>query len=78
MKYVHLVAFSLLLIGGLNWGIFALTGWDIGQLLGGPDSMAAKAVYVLVGVSALYIALEHKKTCKVCSGTMDKPTTAAS
>ena len=53
-------------VGGLNWGVWALTGWDIGSLLGGMDSTAATAFYVLVGLSAAYELLMHKKHCKEC------------
>jgi len=63
---VHKITFLLLAVGGLNWGIWATTGWDIGSLLGGMDSAAAKILYVLVGLSALYELFTHKKHCKEC------------
>lgn len=63
---MHKLSFTLLLVGGLNWGILALTGWDIGQLLGGMDSTASKIVYVAVGLAAVYEILGHKKICKEC------------
>ncbi len=68
MKTLHTVAFILLIIGGLNWGIFALTGWDVGALVGGMDSMAAKVIYILVGLAAVSEAVTHKKNCKQCEG----------
>ncbi|MEK7530651.1 MAG: DUF378 domain-containing protein [Patescibacteria group bacterium] len=68
MKYIHMVAFVLLVIGGLNWGILALTGWEVGQLFGGMDAMVSKIIYVLVGLSALYLAATHAKDCKACAG----------
>jgi uncharacterized membrane protein YuzA (DUF378 family) len=40
--------------------------WDIGALLGGMDSILSRIVYVLVGVSAVYLIATHKKTCKDC------------
>lgn len=72
MKFLHIIAFILLLVGGLNWGVWALTGWDVGQLLGGMDSAAARVVYVLVGLAALVEIATHKGNCKACapSGTM--------
>ena len=68
MKIVHIVAFLLLVVGGLNWGLLALTGWDISQLLGGMNSMLAKALFVLVGLAAVVELVMHKKNCKTCSG----------
>lgn len=67
MKVLHIIAFILLVIGGLNWGVWALTGWDVGQLLGGMDSAVSKVVYVLVGLAALWEIATHKWSCKACS-----------
>lgn len=66
MKGLHIVTFSLLVIGGLNWGLWALTGWDVGQLFGGMDATVSKIIYVLVGLSAIVEAAMHPKTCKMC------------
>jgi uncharacterized membrane protein YuzA (DUF378 family) len=70
MKALHMVAFILLIVGGLNWGVFALTGWEVGQLFGGMSAMVSKVIYVLVGLSAVYIAVTHKSDCKTCSAPM--------
>lgn len=69
MKALHVIAFILLVVGGLNWGVWALTGWDIGQLLGGMESALAKAVYVLVGLSAIYLVATHGKECMTCKSS---------
>lgn len=66
MKFIHGLAFILLIIGGLNWLVFALSGWDVSALLGGQMSAASKTVYVLVGLSALVMLFSHKKDCKMC------------
>jgi len=69
MKAVHMIAFLLLVVGGLNWGIFGISGWDIGQLFaGGMDALVSRIIYILVGVSALVLLATHKKDCKACSG----------
>ncbi len=67
MKYLHKVAFLLLLVGGLNWLAFGLFGWDVGQLLGGMDSLVARAIYILVGLAAIAEILTHKNNCKDCN-----------
>lgn len=43
----------LLIIGGLNWLLVGLFGWDIGELFGGQTAIISRIVYVLVGLSAL-------------------------
>mgnify|MGYP003393588221 CR=1 FL=1 len=68
-----MVAFILLVIGGLNWGILALTGWEIGQLFGGMDASVSKIIYVLVGLSALYLAATHAKDCTSCKAPGGMP-----
>lgn len=71
MKGLHMVTFMLLVIGGLNWLLVGLAGWDISQWLGGMDSTAAKAIYILVGLSAIVELAMHGKTCKMCKGCQD-------
>ena len=71
MKMMHTITWILLIVGGLNWLLVGLFGWDIGQLFGGMDSIISKAVYVLVGLSAIYEVVVHRKNCKLCgSGGM--------
>ncbi|MSR76560.1 MAG: DUF378 domain-containing protein [Candidatus Ryanbacteria bacterium] len=69
MKALHMVAFILLVIGGLNWGLY-LFGFEVGaRFLGGMDSTPAKAVYALVALSAVFELATHKSTCKMCSSS---------
>ena len=73
MKGLHMIAYILLFIGGLNWGIFGITGWDVSQLFGGMDAAVSKVIYVLVGLSAIIVLATHKKDCKMCgSGNMNQ------
>ncbi len=52
---IETVAMALLVIGGLNWGLTAL-GYNIVAMLLGTVPLLEKAVYLIVGLSALYIA----------------------
>lgn len=49
------IAFVLVIIGGLNWGLVGLAGVDLVDMLLGSIPILAKTVYVLVGLSALYL-----------------------
>ncbi len=49
------VAYVLLIIGGLNWGLVGLFQLDLVQLVLGSIPVLAMIVYVLVGLSALYM-----------------------
>ena len=73
MDKLHMVTFILLVIGGLNWGLYALTGKDISAWLpGGMSGTTAWVVYLLVGLSAVYELVAHKKNCKACERMMGK------
>ncbi len=67
MKALHTLAFILVIVGGLNWLVFGIFGVDVGSILGGMDSIISKIVYVLVGLSAIYLIATHKKSCKECA-----------
>lgn len=72
MKGLHYTAFALLVIGGLNWGLVGLGGfmganWNVVNLILGGWPTLEWLVYVLVGASAIVIAMGHKKDCRTCS-----------
>ena len=68
MNKLHGVAFILLVVGGINWGLDAL-GFNLVNLLLGSWSVVEKIVYLLVGLSAVYIVATHKKNCKECGSS---------
>ncbi|MFW6450437.1 MAG: DUF378 domain-containing protein [Nanoarchaeota archaeon] len=49
-------ALVLLIIGGLNWGVYGLFNrTDLVDLIFGGYNIVSRIIYVLVGVSALYM-----------------------
>ena len=48
------IALLLVIIGGLNWGLIGVFDVNLVAWLFGDMSMAARAVYILVGLAALY------------------------
>ncbi|MBI2607368.1 MAG: DUF378 domain-containing protein [Candidatus Doudnabacteria bacterium] len=63
---LHLLTFTLLVIGGLNWLLLALFNWEVGSLFGGMDAVVSKIIYILVGLSAIYEAATHGSRCRAC------------
>jgi len=61
MKMLDVTAAVLLVVGGLNWGLVAWTGFDLVAFLGGlsfgETNAFTQLIYSLVGVAALYQAL---------------------
>ena len=71
MKYLHIVAYVLLFIGGINWGLVGIGGfaggdWNVVSMILGSWPAVEWLVYVLVGLSAVYLAATHKSYCKNC------------
>jgi len=72
MKGLHGIAFVLVVIGGLNWGLVALgswagSNWNVVNLLLGSWPTVEGLVYLLVGLSALVLMFGHKKECRACN-----------
>lgn len=69
MKALHMLAFILLVIGGLNWLLFGVFGWEIGTLFGGMSAIVSRVIYVLVGIAAIYEIATHRQNCKSCTSS---------
>ncbi|TYC48142.1 DUF378 domain-containing protein [Weissella muntiaci] len=55
MKALDITALILLIIGGLNWLLVGLIKFDlVAMIFGGQDSIMARVIYVVVGLSAIY------------------------
>jgi uncharacterized protein len=54
MNIFNKVTLLLLVVGGLNWGLVGLFGFDLVAALFGGMSLMSRAVYTLVGLSALW------------------------
>jgi uncharacterized protein len=67
MKAVHMVAFLLVVVGALNWGLVGLFNFNLVAMLLGSMPMLERIVYILVGASAVVLAATHMQDCKVCS-----------
>lgn len=61
-----MLAFVLVIVGGLNWGLTAL-GWNVVNMILGSWPMVEQVVYILVGLSAVWLAVTHAKDCRTCS-----------
>ena len=59
MKKLDLLAATLVLVGGLNWGLigvgkFDLVAWIFGGMEFGETNAATRVVYTLVGLAAVH------------------------
>ena len=54
MKKLDLIVWSLLAIGGLNWGLVGIFNFDLVAAIFGEMSVLSRVVYSLVGLAAVY------------------------
>jgi uncharacterized membrane protein YuzA (DUF378 family) len=67
MKILHIIAFILLVIGGLNWLLVAF-GWNLVEAIFGTGTVFTQIIYILVGLAAILEIVMHGKNCKMCTG----------
>ena len=67
-------ALILLIIGGINWGLVGLFGLDlVAWAFGGAGSIIARAVYILVAISAVWcISLLFRRDDELAFDPLDR------
>ncbi len=58
------VAYVLVIVGGLNWGLVGLFDFDLVATLFGDMSALSRIVYSLVGFSAVYLVFTAMKIAR--------------
>lgn len=61
MNGLDWVSYALVIIGGLNWGLVGLFDFNLVAELFGEESALSTIIYVLVGLSALYLLYTASK-----------------
>ena len=60
LNLLDTIALILVIIGGLNWGLTAF-GFNLVEIIFGTISWLVSIVYILVGLSAIYLAIIFPK-----------------
>jgi uncharacterized membrane protein YuzA (DUF378 family) len=63
MNWLDWIAFILVIIGGLNWGLVGAVDFNLVMTIFGVG-MVANIIYILVGLSALYLLATSGKMAK--------------
>lgn len=58
------LALVLVIVGGVNWGLVGLMDLDLVATIFGDMSTISRAVYVLVGIAAVYMTVTSMKLSK--------------
>ncbi|MDQ3015030.1 MAG: DUF378 domain-containing protein [bacterium] len=59
------LAQTLLIVGGINWGLLGLFNFDFVAFLFGPLTLLSKIVYIMIGLSALYVLYFQAKVSEI-------------
>ena len=55
MRIVNIIAYILVIVGALNWGLIGLFQFDlVATLFGGMDSLLSRIVYGIVGLAGIW------------------------
>jgi len=54
MTTLDWIAFVLVAVGALNWGLVGIFEWDLVAAIFGDMSALSRVIYTLVGVAAVY------------------------
>lgn len=72
MKTLHMITFPLVVVGGLNWGLVGLLNYNLVEMLLGSWPGLVSLVYILIGLSSVYLLATHMQDCKICGDMMKK------
>lgn len=61
LNAIDWVALVLVIVGGLNWGLVGAFDFNLVDTLFGEMSALSRIVYVLVGISAVYLIFTATK-----------------
>lgn len=79
MRTITMIALILLIVGGLNWLLVGLFQFDlVAELFGGQSAALSRIVYILVGLSAIWVLIRTPTLLdrsSVHTGDMSRPTT---
>ena len=55
MKALNIITLTLVIVGGLNWGLVGILDFDLVATIFGDMSLLSRIVYSVVGLSAIYM-----------------------
>ncbi len=71
MAALKLVAYILVIVGALNWGLWGIAQFDlVATIFGGNATMLARIVYSLVGIAAVGLVVMKLGDSKSAAGSL--------
>jgi uncharacterized membrane protein YuzA (DUF378 family) len=69
LRFLYNLSTTILIIGGINWGLVGLSGIDFISLILGEGTLGARFIYILTGLCA--IILGGLKLILMCQNCLD-------
>lgn len=60
MHILKIIAYILIIIGAINWGLVGFFGFDLVAKIFGEMSLITRIIYSLVGLSGLFLLLTYR------------------
>ena len=60
MRILTIIAYILVIIGAINWGLVGFFGFDLVASIFGEMGIVARIIYALVGLSGLYLLFGYR------------------
>ena len=60
MHILRVIAYILVIIGAINWGLVGFFEYDLVASIFGEMSVLSRIIYDLVGISALFLLLSYR------------------
>lgn len=61
MKFLNILTWTIAIIGAVNWGLIGAFHWNLVEMLFGVDTLFTRVVYILVGLSGIYLLMLYPK-----------------
>ena len=61
MYILRLIAYILVIIGAVNWGLIGFLNFDLVAAIFGEMTALSRIIYGLVGISAIILLLTHRE-----------------
>ena len=67
MDWISKATMTLVIIGGLNWGLMGIFNFDLVAFLFGHLSVLSRIIYILIGLASVWMLLGYVSPIKEIS-----------
>ena len=61
MHTLKIIAYILVIIGAINWGLVGFFNFDLVAAIFGDMTLVTRIIYDIIGISAIYLLFAHRE-----------------